>query len=91
MFVFVEGLFIRLSLLLYSLIYHHLLLDRFLTMADQDQAQSNNTDQTESTPSSKTKSTSKKSKNKPATTPKTDVPDGNSSTTTDNNVIEKSF
>lgn len=79
--------------------YTHLLIyrhhHRFLTMADQDQAQSNNINQTESNASSTTKSTSKKSKNKAAaassTTPKTDVPDGNSSTTTENNTVKEKF
>ncbi len=64
-------------------------------MADQEQAQSDNANQTELNDSSIMKSTNKESKNEsaaatiPTATSKTGVPDDNSSTITDNNVKEK--
>jgi len=64
-------------------------------MADQEQAQPNDPNQTESNASSTTKSTNKKSKNKAsataAATSKTDVPDGNSSTTAETNNVKEKF
>jgi hypothetical protein len=91
MFVFVEGLYTRLSLLLCSLT-HHLPFFRLITMADQDQAELNDTNQPEATVSPTTKSTTKKSKNKAAATPSTtDVPDGNNSATNQNNNVKSKF